>query len=88
MTKFGVNGFTESLRQEFGPSHIRVGMLEPGAVKTELRSHNSAEVRTGIDAFFAGIKPLEAEDIADGVAYMAKGPHAQGPTDYCVITVA
>jgi len=70
MTKFGVNGFTESLRQELGPSHIRVGLLEPGAVKTELGSHNSPEVRAGIDAFFAGIEPLEAEDIADGVAYM------------------
>jgi NADP-dependent 3-hydroxy acid dehydrogenase YdfG len=75
MTKFGVNGFTESLRQEVGPSHIRVGVLEPGAVKTELGSHNSAEVRTGIDAFFAAIEPLEAEDIADGVAYMVTRPH-------------
>jgi NADP-dependent 3-hydroxy acid dehydrogenase YdfG len=74
MTKFGVNGITESLRQELGPSHIRVGVLEPGAVKTELGSHNSAEVRTGIDAFFAGIEPLEAEDIADGVAYMVTRP--------------
>jgi len=74
MTKFGVNGFTESLRQELGPSHIRVGLLEPGAVKTELGSHNSAEVRTEIDAFFAAIEPLEAEDIADGVAYMVTRP--------------
>jgi NADP-dependent 3-hydroxy acid dehydrogenase YdfG len=74
MTKFGVNGFSESLRQEVGPSHIRVGVLEPGAVKTELGSHNSAEVRTGIDAFFAAIEPLEAEDVADAVAYMVTRP--------------
>jgi|SRR5688500_10935702 len=74
MTKFGVNGFTEALRQEVGPSHIRVGVLEPGAVKTELGSHNSAAMRTEIDAFFAAIEALDAEDIADGVAYMVTRP--------------
>jgi NADP-dependent 3-hydroxy acid dehydrogenase YdfG len=74
MTKFGVNGFTEALRKELAPSHVRVSVLEPGAVKTELGSHNSAEVRSGIDAFFAAIEPLEAEDIADGVAYMVTRP--------------
>jgi NADP-dependent 3-hydroxy acid dehydrogenase YdfG len=74
MTKFGVNGFTEALRQEVAPSHIRVGVLEPGAVKTELGSHNSAAMRTEIDAFFAAIEALDAEDIADGVVYMVTRP--------------
>lgn len=36
MTKFGVNGFTEALRQEVTKQQIRVGVLEPGAVMTEL----------------------------------------------------
>ena len=36
MTKFGVNGFTEALRQEVTQKHVRVGVLEPGAVATEL----------------------------------------------------
>jgi NADP-dependent 3-hydroxy acid dehydrogenase YdfG len=74
MTKFGVNGFTEALRQEVGPSHIRVSVLEPGAVKTELGSHNRTEVRESIDEFFAGIEALEAEDVADAVAYMVTRP--------------
>ena len=30
LTKFGVNGFTESLRQEVTRRHVRVGVLEPG----------------------------------------------------------
>jgi NADP-dependent 3-hydroxy acid dehydrogenase YdfG len=38
MTKFGVNGFTEALRQELARSHVRVGVLEPGRVGTELDS--------------------------------------------------
>jgi NADP-dependent 3-hydroxy acid dehydrogenase YdfG len=41
MTKFGVNGFTEALRQEVTKRNVRVGVLEPGAVATELVSHNS-----------------------------------------------
>jgi short-subunit dehydrogenase len=44
-TKFGVRGFTESLRQEVTQRHVRVGVLEPGGVATELGSHNKPEVR-------------------------------------------
>lgn len=41
ITKFGVNGFTEALRHEIAQSHVRVGVIEPGAVATELQSHNT-----------------------------------------------
>ncbi|HEX8606496.1 MAG TPA: SDR family NAD(P)-dependent oxidoreductase, partial [Pseudoduganella sp.] len=74
MTKFGVNGFTEALRQELGGSHVRVGVLEPGAVNTELNDNHRGAMRAGIDAFFASITALDAEDIADGVAYMVTRP--------------
>jgi NADP-dependent 3-hydroxy acid dehydrogenase YdfG len=36
LTKFGVNGFSEALRQELQPQHVRVGVVEPGTVATEL----------------------------------------------------
>ena len=74
MTKFGVNGFTEALRQELGASHIRVGVLEPGAVKTELNDRHTGATRAQIDALFSSIEALDAEDIADGVAYMVTRP--------------
>lgn len=74
MTKFGVNGFTEVLRQELASSHIRVGVLEPGAVKTELNDNHKGAIRADIEAFFASIEALDAEDIADGVAYMVTRP--------------
>jgi NADP-dependent 3-hydroxy acid dehydrogenase YdfG len=74
MTKFGVNGFTESLRQEITKKHVRVGVLEPGGVDTELGSHNSGTMREGIDAFYEATEVLQAEDIADGVAYMVTRP--------------
>jgi NADP-dependent 3-hydroxy acid dehydrogenase YdfG len=74
MTKFGVNGFTESLRQEITQNHVRVGVVEPGAVDTELLSHNTDEVQTGLGAFPADKEKLTAEDIADGVTYMVTRP--------------
>lgn len=74
MTKFALNGFTESLRQEITKKHVRVGVLEPGGVATELGSHNSGVMREGIDAFYETTEVLQAEDIADGVAYMVTRP--------------
>ena len=73
-TKFGVNGFTESLRQEVTQWHVRVGVVEPGGVDTELGSHNKPEIRNEmIDPFYEQTEVL-APDIADGVAYMVSGP--------------
>ncbi|MFC9914974.1 SDR family NAD(P)-dependent oxidoreductase [Streptomyces sp. NPDC127197] len=75
LTKFGVNGFTESLRQELAQRHVRVGVLEPGAVETELVGHNTPEVRSElVDPVIESIEILAAEDIADGVAYMVTRP--------------
>ncbi len=74
-TKFGLNGFTESLRQEVTRRHVRGGVVEPGGVATELGSHNKPEVRNEmIDPFYEQTEVLAPEDIADGVAYMVTRP--------------
>jgi NADP-dependent 3-hydroxy acid dehydrogenase YdfG len=74
-TKFGVNGFTDSLRQEVTQRHVRVGVVEPGGVATELGSHNKPEVRGEmINPFYERTEVLAAEDVADGVAYMVTRP--------------
>lgn len=72
MTKFGVNGFSESLRQEVTKKNVHIGVLEPGAVATELISHNTEEIReslnaTNVDAIH---EPRQPEDIADSVVFM------------------
>jgi NADP-dependent 3-hydroxy acid dehydrogenase YdfG len=46
LTKHGVGAFSESLRQEFAPRQVRVSLVEPGAVDTELRDHNRPESRS------------------------------------------
>ncbi|MFE2565533.1 SDR family NAD(P)-dependent oxidoreductase [Streptomyces mirabilis] len=75
LTKFGVNGFTESLRQEVTQRHVRVGVLEPGGVDTELGSHNKPEIQGAmITPFYEQTEVLAPEDIADGVAYMVTRP--------------
>jgi NADP-dependent 3-hydroxy acid dehydrogenase YdfG len=76
MTKFGVNGFTEALRQEITKQNVRVGVLEPGAVATELISHNNEKIRADLAASHAENipVPLEPEDIADSAAFMVTRP--------------
>ena len=75
LTKFGVNGFTEALRQEVTQRHVRVGVLEPGGVATELGSHNDPQIREEmIDPFYKRTEVLAPEDIADGIAYMVTRP--------------
>lgn len=75
LTKFGVNGFTESLRQEVTQRHVRVGVLEPGGVNTELGSHDKPEIQDAIiNPFVETTEILAPEDIADSVAYMVTRP--------------
>jgi clavulanate-9-aldehyde reducatase len=74
LTKFGVGAFSEALRQEVAPAGIRVTLIEPGAVATELPEHNRPEVREAIRGFLADVVPLQAEDIAAGILYAIASP--------------
>jgi NADP-dependent 3-hydroxy acid dehydrogenase YdfG len=49
---------------------VRVGVVEPGTVDTELIDHVSDAVRAAARRQVAAIEPLRPEDIADSVAYM------------------
>jgi NADP-dependent 3-hydroxy acid dehydrogenase YdfG len=74
LTKFGVGAFSESLRQEVAARHVRVGVIEPGAVATELSGHNRPEIQETIRERFKDIERLQAEDIADAILYMVTRP--------------
>lgn len=69
-TKFGVVALTEALRQEITSRHVRVSVVEPGVVRTELDSHMKPEVRAATMKPFAGITALESEDIADIILFI------------------
>jgi NADP-dependent 3-hydroxy acid dehydrogenase YdfG len=76
LTKFGVCAFTEALRQEALHAGIRVSVVEPGMVETELLSHNTnpvvleaaKKIREQVG------EPLHAEDIARAIVYTVSQP--------------
>jgi NADP-dependent 3-hydroxy acid dehydrogenase YdfG len=76
MTKWGVVGYSESLRQEGARIGVRVTCVEPGFVDTELQGHNEnpivveqlEKIRESAD------KVLEAADIANAIVYAASQP--------------
>ena len=74
LTKHGVGAFSESLRQEVAQRHVRISLVEPGATDTELPSHNRPEIQETIRSNFTGIERLQAEDIADAIAYIVTRP--------------
>jgi NADP-dependent 3-hydroxy acid dehydrogenase YdfG len=76
MTKWGVVGFSEALRQECGRAGVRVTAIEPGWVDTELQGHNEHP------AVVAGMKKamekvervLDADDIARAITFAVTQP--------------
>ncbi|MEV0181651.1 SDR family NAD(P)-dependent oxidoreductase [Streptomyces sp. NPDC050625] len=73
-SKFGVNAFSESLRQELAHQHVRVSVIEPGSVDTELRTHNPEAVLQALTAGLGDIERLQSQDIADTVGYIVTRP--------------
>ena len=74
LTKFGVGAFSDSLRQEFAERHLRVSLVEPGAVATELTDHMRPELRDATRKRFADLERLQADDIADAITYIVTRP--------------
>jgi NADP-dependent 3-hydroxy acid dehydrogenase YdfG len=70
LTRFGLQGFTESLRQELAGEHVRVGVVEPGAVETELVDHLGGAALDVVRRPVAGTEALRASDVADAIAYI------------------
>ncbi|MDD7967535.1 SDR family oxidoreductase [Actinomycetospora lemnae] len=67
-TKHAVGAFSEALRQELAGQHVRVGLVEPGLVDTELTNTGDANKPDAGQASELGV--LHADDIADAVVYM------------------
>ncbi len=74
LTKHGVGAFSESLRQEVTERHVRVSLVEPGAVATELVGHQRDEVQAAFHRRFDGVEQLEAVDIAETITFVVTRP--------------
>jgi NADP-dependent 3-hydroxy acid dehydrogenase YdfG len=76
LTKFGVNAFSEALRQEVAPANVKVTVIEPGFVATELQGHNTHPmVLETLERMLTEIgEPLAADDIAQAILYSVAAP--------------
>lgn len=72
-TKWGMNGWSEALRQELQPD-IRVTVIEPGAVATELTNHiTDPDAKQGAEQFYEQVA-ITADDVADVIAFVLTRP--------------
>ncbi|KYH45368.1 oxidoreductase [Branchiibius sp. NY16-3462-2] len=77
LTKHGLGAFSESFRQEFSRRHLRVGVVEPGAVVSELRDHLRDGVREANLKRLEQMEPLQPQDIANAVHFIVTRPRHQ-----------
>ena len=74
-TKFAVGAFSEGLRNEVTEGGIRVTLIEPGFVDTELQSHNTGAVLETLESMRAQLgEVLRAQDVANGILYAVSQP--------------
>ncbi len=72
-TKWGIGGWSEALRQELQPD-VRVTVIEPGAVATELTSHiTHAETKRATEEYVSDLA-IRPEDIAEVIAFAVGRP--------------
>jgi NADP-dependent 3-hydroxy acid dehydrogenase YdfG len=74
-TKFGVVAFSESLRRESYMDNVRVCVIEPGIVETELREHIAhAPTKQSLDGLAASMRQLTSQDVANAILYVVSQP--------------
>jgi NADP-dependent 3-hydroxy acid dehydrogenase YdfG len=72
-TKWGMNGWSEALRQELLPD-VRVVIIEPGAVATELTDHiTDTGVKQATEQFYDEVA-ITSEDVAEVIAFAVGRP--------------
>jgi 3-hydroxy acid dehydrogenase / malonic semialdehyde reductase len=69
-TKSGIQGFADAFRKEMGERDVRVSLIEPGAVGSDMQESSPEEQREKI----AKGKMLKAEDVAELVTFILTRP--------------
>lgn len=84
LTKWGVVAFSEALRQEVTEKHVRVSIVEPGAVATELTDHLNDRAQAAFKERFVDVEQLEAVDIAETVSFIVTRPRRMAVNEVLV----
>lgn len=85
-TKFGVRAISEALRQEeaLAQSNVRVTVISPGAIATELIEHVSdEEQKKAMDAFY-GEYAVSPDRIAEAIAFAINTPADTGMSEIVI----
>jgi aryl-alcohol dehydrogenase-like predicted oxidoreductase len=81
-TKWALNGWSESLRQELLPD-VRVTTIEPGVVATELPNHiTHNETRQGVQQLYSQAE-VTADDVAEVIGFVLSRPDISRSTKSC-----
>jgi NADP-dependent 3-hydroxy acid dehydrogenase YdfG len=71
-TKHAVGAFSEALRQDLAAHHVRVGLVEPGLVRTDMTTSGNPHAPDTRSATELGA--LTPDDIAEAIVYMVTRP--------------
>jgi NAD(P)-dependent dehydrogenase (short-subunit alcohol dehydrogenase family) len=74
LTKWGIGAFAEVLCREIVGSGVRVILIEPGRVESELRAHVRQEVIDELGPGFAALVGLDADVIANTIVFASAQP--------------
>ena len=73
-TKAYVHQFTLGLRCDLQGTGVRVTSIEPGMVETEFTVVRNGGDQAASDAFYGGVDPMTAQDIANTIHWVATLP--------------
>ncbi len=74
-SKFAVGAVSESLRKEVYMDNIRVTIIEPGVVETELREHIAdAGIQKSLNTWADSMRQLQSDDIARIITFCVTQP--------------
>ncbi|MFJ2951563.1 SDR family NAD(P)-dependent oxidoreductase [Streptomyces sp. NPDC087226] len=73
-SKYAVTAFGEAFRKEVTQRHLRVSLVEPGAVETELPLQNRPDVRDRMYERYTTMECLRPADVADTIAFIVTRP--------------
>lgn len=68
--KSGIQGFSESLRKQLNPKGIKISLIEPGAVDTDMQAESTEKKKENVEK----LEMLTADDIAMAVLYCLSQP--------------
>ncbi|MGB1972187.1 MAG: SDR family NAD(P)-dependent oxidoreductase [Flavobacteriaceae bacterium] len=73
-SKFAVDAFTQGMRIDLNPFSIRVCAIHPGLVETEFSMVRFKGDQQRSDMVYNTLDALQAEDVAQAIAYMVDAP--------------